>query len=276
MKIALLITGQLRTYSLCKHVIKNTLLDKYEVDTFLSIDKSNFLTNDDLNSHEYSNESMVNDVIQFFNPCDTFVCNSYDEIFKEKLKHINKKILQCTDVNKLQLIFEQYFIVYKAYELLINHINHTGKKYDLVIRLRFDQFIWSESSNALSKYIIRNSRGNKVILFSEENTENVRETSENLKIEIDIPKMNEIYVFGFSNRHWVNDQFWIHSHDKINVMSSYYESLHNIMNEAIHTNTYPTNNEPWIEVFFYRFLYKHNFEIKKSKIIGEFCREIYL
>jgi hypothetical protein len=86
MKIALLITGQLRTYSLCKHVIKNTLLDKYEVDTFLSIDKSNILTNDDLNSHEYSNESMVTDVIQFFNPCDTFVCNSYDEIFKEKLK----------------------------------------------------------------------------------------------------------------------------------------------------------------------------------------------
>ena len=40
MKIAILLTGQLRTWNLCKYIIKN-IQESYDTDIFLSVDLCN-------------------------------------------------------------------------------------------------------------------------------------------------------------------------------------------------------------------------------------------
>jgi hypothetical protein len=90
MKIALIITGQLRTYKLCGNILKNTVIDKYDTDVFLSIDTCNTLQNDDLNYTNNSSDNDIQDAINFYNPKDVFINNNYDVIF-EKLE-VNKTI----------------------------------------------------------------------------------------------------------------------------------------------------------------------------------------
>ena len=43
MKIAILLTGQLRTVDVCKYIVFNSIIKKYNTDVFLSIDINNNL-----------------------------------------------------------------------------------------------------------------------------------------------------------------------------------------------------------------------------------------
>jgi len=179
-KVALLLTGQLRTWKMCR-VLVDKIKEKYDVDIFLSIDKNNNLQNEYSNNIEASNDNEINEVIQYFNPKDTFISSNYDnnyiynkllwskvvytpvsigtdientickktdnKIIFNNLYNINNciKTEKMEDLRHYKKIFEQYFIVYKAYELLEKYIKNTPTKYDLIIRLRFDQFIWNNN-----------------------------------------------------------------------------------------------------------------------------------
>lgn len=272
MKIALLITGQIRTNELCKHVIKNTLIKKYDTDVFLSIDKSNKNQNDDLNSINDTQHDTINEVIKYYNPISTYICETYDNLFDNE-----KKKLDCNLPidRRYRLILQQYYVVSKAYEMLKNHIKNTGKQYDIIIRLRFDQFIWSNPS-PLSKYVIYNSRNCKVIKYNTDIINMVKKDSEHLKIELDHPNENEIYVFGFSRNNiqsdYVNDQFWVHSYSLINIISEFYNELPYLIN----THYFNAKDYAFCEILFYRFLKSKNINIKKSNVIGEFCREFFI
>ena len=70
MKIALLITGQLRTYKLCGNVLINTLINKYDTDVFLAIDMDNSRLNIGKNIGVMASNDEVNDVINMFKPID--------------------------------------------------------------------------------------------------------------------------------------------------------------------------------------------------------------
>jgi hypothetical protein len=274
MKIALLITGQLRTYELCKHVVKHTLIDNYDTDVFLSIHKYN--TNqtdmDYLNSTNDTNDDAIKNAIQYYNPINTYVWDESDENLIYSLTQINPNL---PSDRRYKLILQQYYIVSKAYEMLKNHINTTGSQYDMVIRLRFDQFIFSNPS-PLSKYVIYNSKNSRVIKYDINNINSIKKECENVKIELDNPKENEIYVFGASiqnsQRDYVNDQFWIHSYDLINVMSDFYNELPFLIN----TYSFFAIHYAFYEILFYRFLSSKKIVLKKSKVIGEFCREFFI
>lgn len=271
MKIAVIITGQLRTYKLCGHVIKNTLIDKYDTDVFLSIDKTNHLQNDVLNVVDDSNASDINEAINFYNPKDVFVCHEYDSIFNNI--ETNKTI------RENRLILQQYYVVQQGYKLLINYSKANNIYYDAVIRIRFDQFIFSESSNILSKYVVLNSRGSRVIKYTPENIDEINVISKDLMVTVDNPKYNDIYVFGAGQMNaryiWVNDQFWVHSMDTINVIYDFYNYIPGITDEVLMHNLYP-GYYPYFELVFGIYLQRNNMNIKKSCIIGEFCREIYV
>lgn len=270
MKIALIITGQLRTYKLCCNILKNTLIDKYDIDVFLSIDKSNKLQSDNLNSTNNSDDIDIQNAIQFFTPKDVFINNDYDDIFE--------KIEVNTSIRENRLILEQYYIVQQGYKLVINYSKTNNIKYDAVIRVRFDQFIWSETSKKLSQFVISNSRGSKVIKYTPENINEINIISKNLTIEIDKPISNEIYIFGsgcINKIKWINDQFWVHSFDITNTISNFYNDIPSIINEVLSKKLSPKKC-PYFELIFGIFLKNNNIIIKKSKIKGEFCREIFV
>ena len=271
MKIALIITGQLRTYKLCGNILKNTIIDKYDTDVFLSIDKCNTLQNDDLNYTNNSSDNDIQEVISFFSPKDVFINYDYDVIF-ENLK-VNKTI------RENRLILQQYYVVQQGYKLLINYSKTNNINYDVIIRVRFDQFIWSESSKILSKFIIRNSRGSKVIKYTPENISEINIISKNLILDINKPNSNEIYIFGYGNvqskHNWINDQFWLHSMDLIHTIHNFYNNIPSIIDEIL-SQGFNSKNCPYFELIFGIFLQNNNINIKKSKIIGEFCREIFV
>jgi hypothetical protein len=272
MKVALLITGQLRTYELCKHVVKHTLIDKYDTDVFLSINKCNTNTTQDCVNSTHETDDKIKDAIQYYNPINSYVWDESDENLIDSLRQLNPNL---PSDRRYKSILQQYYIVSKAYEMLKNHIHITGIKYDIVIRLRFDQFIFSIPS-PLSKYVIYNSKNSRVIKYDIDNINNIKKECENIKIELDNPKDNELYVFGFNihnnQNDYVNEQFWAHSSDLINVMSELYNELPILINNysffAIHYAFY--------EVLFYRFLSSKNIKLCKSNVIGEFCYEYFI
>jgi hypothetical protein len=135
--------------------------------------------------------------------------------------------------------------------------------YDTVIRLRFDQFIWNTD-----EYIDGFKSNSNGILYSDENIECAKNTSNTLKI--DKPANDEIYLFGCGIRHnyvYVNDQFWIHNSSMIEHMKNFYDSLPSIINSC--KNAYPHFGCP-IEHFFA--LYVKDKKIMRSNISGAFIR----
>jgi hypothetical protein len=125
--VAILLTGQLRTYNMLKYLHMNTLISKYNADVFLSIDIDNSLQCENKNSKMKSTLDDVKNVIDFFHPVDVFVLDNFDEEFCKLKKNIEYNLIPH------KLLFQQYFVVKHAYEMMINHINKTNKT-----RISFD------------------------------------------------------------------------------------------------------------------------------------------
>ena len=121
MKVALLISGYLRSYDINLKFIEDEILNKFEhVDVYLHI------TNNESEEDKYVNSSNDEEAIKAFsaalNPLTTIM---EDNTHYHKDKGINNLINQW---NKL----------YKLNELKILHESLIGEKYDLVIRYRPD------------------------------------------------------------------------------------------------------------------------------------------
>ena len=102
------------------------------------------------------------------------------------------------------------------------YINETKTNYDSVIRLRFDQLVWS--SDDFYTHLEYNEK--QGIMYSEKNIELLKIIDKRLCV--DCPEQNEIYVLGCGvhyNYVYVNDQFWIHGKDMIVHMKNFYDSL---------------------------------------------------
>jgi hypothetical protein len=272
MKIALIITGQLRTYKLCGEIIKNTIIDRYDTDVFLSINKVNKLQYENLNNTNDSSEADIQNAVDLYKPKDIFICDNYETVYTNLTVNDNYK--------ENRLILEQYYIVKQGYRLLMNYINKHNTKYDAIVRVRFDQFIWSSTSNKLSSFVISNSLGHRRIFYDTENIIKVIDICKELTTEIDNPLSNEIYAFGQGDTHnsnykWVNDQFWVHSMETIDIIANFYDNIIPIINEVLPLNLNPTNC-PYYELILWVFLKRNGIHIQNSKVIGEFCNEFVL
>ena len=65
MKIAILLTGQLRTFEMVKYLHMNSLIKQYDADVFLGIDVSNTLQCANKNSTSQTNLQYVNNATFF-------------------------------------------------------------------------------------------------------------------------------------------------------------------------------------------------------------------
>jgi hypothetical protein len=242
----------------------------------MSIDANNLLQTEQKNSTAATTQTDISDAISFFSPIDHFVSYDYTDEFNKVVSHLDlPNILKYANINYIKLTFQQYYIVEKAYKMLQAHIDRSGTKYDLIIRLRFDQYLWSDStSNVLSK-LIRIPNTNKIV-YNEENAEIMKTITKDLTIELDTDVPNQVHVFGYGPFHhyyYTNDQFFTHGQDLISTVSKFYEEMPFIINKCAVT-VYPTKGcTP--EYFWYTFLTNHNITIAKSKNTGIFIREFY-
>ena len=79
MKVAVLLTGQLRTFEMVKYLHMNALIKQYNADVFLGIDISNKLQVEYQNSIDDTDKQLVINAIEFFNPIDIFVLKNFSQ-----------------------------------------------------------------------------------------------------------------------------------------------------------------------------------------------------
>jgi hypothetical protein len=138
---------------------------------FMAIDGNNLLQTENMNSRAATALEDISDAITFFNPIDSFVSYDYTEEYNKITPFIDKIIsYRFVSLGFLKLTYQQYYIVDKAYKMLQTHIDKTGVHYDLVIRLRFDQFIWSNATLNIIENLIKIPNTNN-ILYNSENIE---------------------------------------------------------------------------------------------------------
>jgi len=305
-KVAIVLTGQVRSWTACKYFIYK-IKKKYDVDIFLSIDKNNSIQNEYENSKLETQDNEIKEILDYYNPKMYYINDTYnfDEIGKLKVykniykqindsneniknsiysMHDNKIIIKSLYYNSdcykylkneslyhYKKIFEQYFYVYKGYELLENYINDNKVDYDMILRLRFDQFIWN--NNDIEKYNLDKMNNDKnKILYNITNINKIKNSD--IEIELDECESNIIYVFGggcYKNYAYLNDQFWCHNQELILKLKEFYLKLPYIINNC--KDTFYPDFGCWIEHFFCKYIVENNIDIKKSCLDGVFIRK---
>lgn len=161
-------------------------------------------------------------------------------------------------------LLRQFFFINKGYELLENYIKTTGKKYDTIIRMRFDYACWDKE---FKEYDLFEKVYNPYINFKY-NLSNIN-LAKTLtlchKINVDDSEENTIKVLGggvYNNYTYVNDFFWTHGPDLIDKLKNFYLELPNIINNSI-INCFPLTGAG-IEHYFSIYLFNNNINIKKS------------
>jgi hypothetical protein len=270
MKVAVLLTGQLRTFEMVKHLHMNSLILQYNADVFLGIDVSNKYQCVYENSTNKTNTTIVNNAINFFNPIDTFILDDFTDEFNNiitsKFNKYNK-----INLSSYKCCFRQYYVVKNTYKMLINHINK-GNNYDLIIRLRFDQFIFSNEVPINPQ--IYDNVSNK-ILYNENNINILNNYTKDKKFIFDEVNDNTIHVFGFGDyKHYkiANDQFFFHNQSILIQMFEFYDNILPLLNYCYENNI--GNLHAWIECIFYLYITNNNINLKKSNIYGIFVREL--
>lgn len=114
---------------------------------------------------------------------------------------------------------------------------------------------------------------NNNILYNQNNI-NLLSSIPDHKINFDNPSDNTIYVISYGEYFTykvVNDYFWIHSHDLIKTMVSFYNSFVDLLNDCL--ETFFPDKGGLIEHLFYKYLTNNNINIKRTIVKGSVIRE---
>lgn len=267
MKIALLLTGQLRTVDVCKHILKYALIDKYDVDVYMAIDTSNDIQDVYRNSIGKTSAGAIAEAVQFFQPVDLFVSSVYD--YKDEIDAGTQVLLKSYIAERyLQLILRQYYFVHKCYQMM----KSSGRCYDHIMRVRFDQFLWTDKT-ALAFETMKCTSGD----IAKQNIDITKliDVVKPLTFELDQATARTIRVLGLGQVHgysYVNDQFLSHGSDINEVMSQFYSEIPKILVEC--TKTFFPNRGCVIEHVLHNFLCKYYVKVEKSVFNGVFVREV--
>lgn len=305
MKIAIILCGQIRTFNLTKWMLQN-IKNKYNCDIFMGIDPNNLHQHEDLNNKNYTKKEVIDETVEFVKPKQLYIFDetefnkSFNNLNFYMQKNIPNKILNTQEliikeqniwkINKpfddtnseyksfniikdeYIKIFRQYFLVNECYKMLVNHINEYNNSYDIIIKLRFDQIIWSNTEIWKSYNCKINKNGD--LLYIQDNIDLIKSNAENIDIEFINQKNNMLSVFGcgtLKTYAYVNDQFWTHGMDLIGKMSKFYENLIDIINQSNKEHSIYSGGN--IEHYFLRYLFNNNINIQKTNISGRFIRE---
>ena len=245
MKVAVLLTGQLRTFEMVKHLHMNALISKYNADVFLGINPDNNHVNTKIKNNCKTDSETISKAIAFYKPIDTFILDKFD--FGD---------------DWTRRLFIQYYVVKHTYKMLIHHSTTHTIKYDLIIRLRFDHFIYSKDV-PIPHQINPN-------IYDIHNSDIINNHTVDKKFIFDEINNNTLYVFGFGvHEHYkyANDQFFYHNHSLIQIMFEFYDNLFTIK-KYCNTNNIG-NKGAMIECMLYLYITKfNNINLKHSSIGG--------
>lgn len=252
MKVAVLLTGQLRTFEMLKYFHLNSLILPYNADVFLGIDLNNKYQSAYKNPTDETTFEESNKAIEFFKPINSFILN---------------------DNESYHLYYRQYYVVKKTYEMLKIYSDNNNIKYDLIIRLRFDQFIFSKEVPILPGVYNPELR---TVLYNQENIDIYKNYPIDKKFIFEEVNDNTIYVFNFGEcNHYkiANDQFFYHNHSLLEKMMNFYDNIDYIIKYCDTNNI--GNKGARIECIFYLYITQfNNIILKKSNIGGIFIRKI--
>ena len=315
MKVAILLCGQLRTFNLCKWVIEAIKL-QYDCDIFMGIDPNQAIQNEYWNSKEITEKNIIDDTINFVQPTQYYIFNETEfekswnslnfcnygkipnyttcneKLFTETDTHweIHKPFDDSNSDNRsltnvgnyqegLKKCLRQYFLVSECYKMLINHIDSTETKYDIIIRLRFDLLMWCRRSPhedfPLYPRIMEQSQITGVYSFYNQHNINLLESNyKNIYLDFtkqDHNTLSTIKLATLATYACLSDEFWTHGMDLIEKMSTFYDNLVDIMNQV--TKEHHLFSGGNIEHYFLRFVFNNNINIKKTNISGLLIRE---
>lgn len=304
MKVAIILYGQIRTFELTKWILKS-IKNKYDCDIFMGIDPNNLHQHENLNDKQPTSAEVIEQTMEFVNPKQTYIFDetefnkSFNNLDFYMQRNIPNETTRTQDLitkhdtlwqihkpfddsnskytslnlSKSQYIkiFRQYFLINECYKMLNNYINSTKTKYDIIIKLRFDQIIWSNS-----EFWTSNCKVNKYgdPYYNQNNINLFKSISKNIDIEFISQDHNTLSVFGcgtIKTYAFVNDQFWTHGMDLIEKMSMFYDNLIDIVNQSNKEHSIYSGAN--IEHYFLRHLLNNNINIKKTNISGRFIRE---
>ena len=231
MKIALLLTGPLKTTEMLKYVHRCILMKKHETDVFLSVDAS-ASEGDDL-----LDPILLEETIAFFKPVSYLVHSDFSVVHSDMESQIHPLLNKIFPIEKCRPFFQEYYVVKQAYGLLEKHREGTGASYDMVLRLRFDQLIWTpKTKKGLIDFIYQKG----TISFTEENIKIVefltRKFEKDISVDFNCPEDGALYVFGFGDFHdykYANDQFFYHSLSLAKIIPLFYDELPELINDNL-------------------------------------------
>ena len=161
----------------------------------------------------------------------------------------------CLSENNIKGLFRQYYFVKKGYELLNNYKNTNNKKYDIIIRIRFDHIFLTD--DLIKNYFTNYDKIDNKIIYSEKN---IIEASKLKKINLNYDKNineNTINVIGggiYRNKYvYINDFYWTHDDNLIETMMQFYDELYNIIYFSMNNffPIYGAGIEHYLAVFLY-------------------------
>jgi hypothetical protein len=300
MKIAIILSGQLRTFNLCKWGIKS-IKSQYDCDIFMGIDPNQSIQNENWNTKKVIEKNIIDDAINFVQPTQSYIFNesNFDKSFKSfdlnehgKIPPINatsnEKLFTETDthweiqkpfddsisvnlpVTKIsnsqnnEILFRQYFLVKECYKMLINHINSTKTKYDTVIRLRLDMLIWSRR-NPNEDFPFNKFIGDHPNYYQEHNIDLFKSIYKDMYFDFRKQDPNTVSTFKLAkipNGTYIclSDEFWTHGMDLIEKMIKFYDNLADIINQVKKEHHLLHGGN--IEHYFLRFLFNNNVKIR--------------
>ncbi|NDE17472.1 hypothetical protein EBZ80_21345 [bacterium] len=270
MRVALLLTGQLRTFDMVKYLHRNNIIQVHDCDIFLSIDCDNRRQCISMNSSAWTDASRIQEAVNFFQPKDYHVSTDYDTEYEQVLQE-NDKLDPKSAVHRL--FMQQYFVVQRAYTMLAEYMQKHDAAYDVIVRLRFDQFLWC-SYDFQKQFQWTEKNG---IRYNEHNMAILRDRT--AAEAIDFPEVSdkEVYVLGkgmLGHNPYCNDQFFFHHPNLIPTMTRFYDELPELIANIEQGKNGRLPGFPHIENAFYDFLVRHDIDIRVTHLKGVFVRQL--
>lgn len=265
MKLALLLTGQLRTNELVRHMHYHRLLAPYDVDVFLSIDPDNSRQNEFENPVQPTADDAVQEAIAFYRPKRYTVCTlSLDEMVAVS-EHPEEKRHLLSTFPYAALVLRQYYVVQQAYKLLAE----TPTNYDLVIRLRFDQLLFNDAHDIHTLLA-----GKSQIVCTPTTLEMTKALAPTLPpLRLQTTPRTQLQVFGYGpylHYFYVNDQFWCHAPALSSVMAGFYDALPRLTAARLAADN--RNTGAFIESLLHNYLEEQGVEPVRTTVGGVFVR----
>lgn len=311
-RIALLLSGQLRTWRMVGRLLKFYFLDYYDVDVFMSVDLNNKIQSEYKNPQTQTQWDELAEAILFYRPKRIWWSNEWN--FNEWRTKLGSRThfpayraghveIALTENNEFRVagpywdrsttrivmtrettpiyepVFRQYHFVSQCINLMTNYVNDFQlAPYDIVFRTRFDQVFYTSPLQTCLFATLEKSHLHSSQLAYNPNPPLPLSCSLECILPVDevSPDKIEIFVFGAGNNRgmfYVNDQFWMTNyHVATTILKKFAGEELVRLFERFETEGWFLY-ETWTEICWATFLVENNVSIKKSVIPdGDFVR----